>query len=73
VSLPNLIANKSIVPEMLVHLCSPELVTRELGNILPGRPGYDNQKEGYREMRAILGTADAPGSAAEIIYQLACK
>jgi lipid-A-disaccharide synthase len=73
VSLPNLIANKCIVPEMLVHLCSPELVTRELGNILPGRPGYDTQKEGYREMRAILGTADAPDSAAEIICNLAHK
>lgn len=71
VSLPNLIAGKKIIPEMLVHMCTPSLVGRELGNILPGRPGHDNQLEGYREMRAILGTDDAPATAADIIYQLA--
>ena len=57
---PNLISGKKIIPEMLVHMCTPKLVGRELGNILPGRPGHDNQLEGYREMRAILGTNDAP-------------
>lgn len=71
VSLPNLIAGKRIVPEMLVHMCTPDLVARELGDILPGRPGHDNQLEGYREMRAALGTNDAPATAAEIIASLA--
>ncbi|WP_295729228.1 lipid-A-disaccharide synthase [uncultured Muribaculum sp.] len=71
VSLPNLIAGKRIVPEMLVHMCTPDLVARELGDILPGRPGHDNQLEGYREMRAALGTGDAPANAAEIIASLA--
>lgn len=73
VALPNLIAGKRIIPEMLVHMCTPELVGRELGDILPGRPGHDNQLEGYREMRAALGTADAPATAAEIIVELAAK
>lgn len=71
VSLPNLISGKKIIPEMLVHMCTPKLVGRELGNILPGRPGHDNQLEGYREMRAILGTNDAPATASGIIHQLA--
>lgn len=71
VSLPNLIAGKRIVPEMLVHMCTPDLVARELGDILPGRPGHDNQLEGYREMRVALGTNDAPATAAEIIASLA--
>lgn len=71
VSLPNLIAGKRIVPEMLVHMCTPDLVARELGDILPGRPGHDNQLEGYREMRAALGNNDAPATAAEIIASLA--
>lgn len=70
VSLPNLIAGKRIVPEMLVHMCTPDLVARELGDILPGRPGHDNQLEGYREMRAALGNNDAPATAAEIIASL---
>ena len=62
---------EKIIPEMLVHMCTPKLVGRELGNILPGRPGHDNQLEGYREMRAILGTNDAPATASGIIHQLA--
>jgi len=67
VSLPNLIADTPIVPEMLVHLCTPKLVGRELGNILPGRPGHDNQLEGYRRMREILGNSDAAQRTARII------
>ncbi len=67
VSLPNLIADAPIVPEMLVHLCTPKLVGRELGNILPGRPGHDNQLEGYRRMREILGNSDAAQRTARII------
>lgn len=68
VSLPNLIANRRIVPEMLVHRCTPKLVGRELSNILPGRPGFDNQREGYRLMREILGDSEAATATASAIY-----
>lgn len=67
VSLPNLIAGKEIVPEMLLHRCTPELVGKELKNILPGRPGYDNQQEGYELMRAQLGTSDCAATTAHQI------
>lgn len=43
VSLPNLIADRRIIPEMLMHECNPKAVGRELHNILPGSPGHDNQ------------------------------
>ncbi len=68
VSLPNLIANRRIVPEMLLHKCTPALVGRELSNILPGRPGYDNQREGYRLMREILGESRAAIATAAAIF-----
>ena len=68
VSLPNLIANRRIVPEMLMHRCTPALVGKELSNILPGRPGYDNQREGYRLMREILGDSEAATTTASAIY-----
>lgn len=68
VSLPNLIANRRIVPEMLVHKCTPELVGRELSNILPGRPGFDNQREGYSLMRRILGESNAAATTATAIH-----
>lgn len=71
VSLPNLIADRLIIPEMLMHNCNPTAVGRELHNILPGSPGHDNQLDGYRFMREVLGTSDAADTTArEIISQL---
>lgn len=71
VSLPNLIADRLIIPEMLMHNCTPTAVSRELHNILPGSPGHDNQLDGYRFMREVLGTSDAADTTArEIISQL---
>lgn len=67
VSLPNLIADEEIVPEMLVHLCTPDLVAERLGEILPGQPGRERQLAGYARMRAALGTDNAPDRAADII------
>ena len=69
VSLPNLIVNKAVVAEQLVHLCTPDLVDAELTKVLPGGPDYDIQQQGYKEIRTALTTADAAINAANIIYQ----
>ena len=69
VSLPNLIVNKAVVAEQLVHLCTPDLVDAELTKVLPGGPDYDTQQQGYKEIRTALTTADAAINAANIIYQ----
>lgn len=69
VSLPNLIVNKAVVAEQLVHLCMPDLVDAELTKVLPGGPDYDIQQQGYKEIRTALTTADAAINAANIIYQ----
>ena len=53
VSLPNLIADAPIVPEMLVHLCTPKLVGRELGNILPA----DGSRQSARRLPANEGNS----------------
>lgn len=67
VSLPNLIADKEIVPEMLVHLCTVDGVAAELEKILPGTPGRDEMLRGYARMRGRLGTSQAPQRAAMAI------
>lgn len=67
VSLPNLIADRAIVPEMLVHLCTTDSVASELGKIVPGAPGRDEMMRGYARMRGRLGTSDAPRQAAAAI------
>lgn len=83
VSLPNLIEAGSLgagkgkgvkysqeggmVAEMLLHRCTPDLVAAELGRILPGAPGREEQLRGYGRMRARLGGSTAAESAAASI------
>lgn len=67
VSLPNLIVNNKIVPELLLHECTPEAVYRELSPILLPSPGREWQVQGYKLMRKKLGNSIAPDYAAELI------
>lgn len=68
VTLPNLISGRGIIPEMLIHYCTPDLVADKLAPLLrEGSPEREAQTEGYRDMRSILGTADAAEGAATII------
>lgn len=67
VSLPNLIADAPIIPEMLVHLCTVDSVDAELTDILPGAPGRQRQLDGYARLRRILGSDTAAETAASLI------
>ncbi len=68
-SLPNLIAGKEIVPEMLMHMCNPDNVAYELEKILPGTPGRDEMLHGYARMRGRLGESTAAETAAAAIWK----
>lgn len=68
VTLPNLIANKQIIPELLIHLCTPDSVAAELGKILPDRQARQSMLEGYEYMAASLGTQHAPTVTADILF-----
>lgn len=72
VSLPNLICGKTVIPEMLLHYCTPEAVSAELRSITPDNSApRAAQLEGYSQMREILGTGRAASTAAnEIIKAL---
>ena len=69
VSLPNLIAGKEIVPEMLMHMCNPDSVAAELARIVPGAPGRDEMLRGYGRMRSRLGESTAAITAAKAIIK----
>lgn len=74
VSLPNLIAGRQIVPELLLHNCTPVNILTHLVDILPGHPGRELQLQGYADMRRALGPDIAPARAASIIlHDLAPK
>lgn len=70
VSLPNLIAGREVIPEMLLHRCTPQLVDIELRNILPGSSGRGLQLDGYALMRSRLGERCAADTAALTITSL---
>lgn len=69
VSLPNLIADREVIPEMLVHLCTVDSVDAKLKAILEGMPGRQKQLEGYRIMMSRLGEGKAASGAAAIITE----
>lgn len=68
VSLPNLIVNNRIVPELLLHLCTVDSICRHLSPLLQPSPERDWQLSGYKNMRRKLGTSVAAEYAAELIY-----
>lgn len=72
VTLPNLIADRPVIPEQLIHLCTPALVAEKLGPLLrEGTPERDAQLEGYALIRKILGTQNAAATtASEIISDM---
>lgn len=69
VSLPNLIVGNRIVPELLLHKCTPENISRELSPLLQPSPKRDWQLNGYKMMRRKLGTSVAAEYAAELILK----
>ena len=67
VSLPNLIAGNSLVPELLLHNCTPENVASELAPLLQPSPKRDWQIAGYKNVRRRLGNSVAADFTAELI------
>ena len=65
--LPNLIVGNSVVPELLVHKCTVDSISRELSPLLQASPRRDWQIQGYRNMQRRLGTYVAAEYAAELI------
>ena len=69
VSLPNLIAGREIIPEQLLHMCTPDAVGEKLAAILPDREPRRLQLEGYDDMRARLGNNHAADRTTELIIK----
>lgn len=69
VSLPNLVVNNNIVPELLVHRCTVRAIVRELGPLLQASPQRDWQLSGYKAMRRKLGTSVAADYAADLLVE----
>ena len=64
VSLPNLIVDRTIIPELLLHNCTPAWLRAQLTSLLPGSTARQRQLDGYAQMRQLLTTRPAAATAA---------
>lgn len=68
VSLPNLIADRQIIPELLLHNCTARNAAVALAPLLKESSAARRaQLQGYTQMRTALGTADAAANTAKAI------
>jgi lipid-A-disaccharide synthase len=67
IGLVNLVAARSIVPELIQNEATAERVAREAWRLLHDRHAYDEMKAGLREVRQSLGTPGASRRAAEVV------
>lgn len=70
IGLPNIIAGKRIVPELLQHNANPRKITDELKKILTDDKVRDEMLSGLKEVQAKLKLRDAPKRAASAIKEL---
>lgn len=69
VTLPNLIADESIIPELLIHQCTVESVDSWLDRLLDDSDERRNMLAGYKRMQAILTTKDCATTTAQRIIE----
>ena len=67
VSLPNLIADAPVVPELLMHHCSVHNVASRLRDLLAESPARRAMLRGYDNVAQALGTADSALTAARLL------
>lgn len=69
-ALVNLLAGRTLVPELLQRQASPERMAAEIERLLPEGPDRTGQLRGLAEVRAALGEPGAPGRVAEEIVRM---
>lgn len=67
IGLPNLIAERAIVPEVLQHDVTPERLTEEASHLLRDRVAYRQMREALQHVRATLGEPGASQRAAAVV------
>lgn len=69
ISLPNLIADKRIVSELIQHELNTDTLKEELSLITENRPNIDRIKADYRQLYTLLGDGSASAKAADVIIE----
>ncbi|MDE6367979.1 MAG: lipid-A-disaccharide synthase, partial [Muribaculaceae bacterium] len=69
ISLPNLIADREIIPELILHNCTPDSIADALTPLLTDTPVRQAQLDGYADMREQLGSSTAAVTTASKIIE----
>ncbi|MGM9804204.1 MAG: lipid-A-disaccharide synthase [Muribaculaceae bacterium] len=64
VSLPNLIADEAVIPELLLHFCNEQSIASWLDRLLSDSAERTAMLQGYERMNQRLGTGDCAQAAA---------
>ena len=67
VTLPNLIVDEPVIPELLMHLCTVDSIDSHLTQLLGDTPERATQLDGYSRLVARLGTDVCTEAAAKLI------
>jgi lipid-A-disaccharide synthase len=70
-AMPNLVAGRRIVPELIQDECTPQRVADETIGLLTDRALHARTREALRGVREQLGAPGASGRAAEAILEIA--
>ena len=69
VTLPNLITDEPVIPELLMHLCTVESIDEHLAELLGDTPVRAAMLDGYKRLADRLGTNVCTATAAHLIFQ----
>jgi lipid-A-disaccharide synthase len=70
VAMPNLIAGRAVVPELLQQNCTPRSISAEILKLMKSSDSREEMQQGLAEVRARLGAGGAIARAAAIIAQM---
>ena len=73
IGMPNLIAGRKVVPELIQSAVTPERIAAEARRLLTDAREYSVTQEGLREVRTKLGGPGAAKRAADLIFNLLTK
>ncbi|MBR5169504.1 MAG: lipid-A-disaccharide synthase [Muribaculaceae bacterium] len=69
VTLPNLITDEPVIPELLMHLCTVDSIDQHLAALLDDSPERAAMLDGYRRLEERLGTDVCTATAARLIKE----
>ncbi|HXG19177.1 MAG TPA: lipid-A-disaccharide synthase [Methylomirabilota bacterium] len=73
IGMPNLIAERRVVPELVQYDVTPERIARETRQLLDDPQAYRLTQEGLREVRQRLGAGGAAARAARLALDMLAK